>query len=96
MFVVGDVVVCVATQYSCSSCGADGNEPAVLPDPVLRRFYRVAEAGEGHCADCNHPLLVFLPTEFYDPVWAWPQSCFSKIEPASEDIFKLAKIKEPV
>lgn len=94
-FAPGDLVVCISLESPC--CGSGGC-PAGLEaiQPRLRQTYRVSSVGSGVCANCDTELLAFAPAGYEEADWCWPQLSFRKIEPASTNIFDLAKRKEPV
>lgn len=92
----GDVVECISTTAPCSCSEPLGS--LSFPAPVLRRVYRVAEAAPGMCPRCGAEQPLLQSACQRHPVYAWPQSCFRRITPATEDIFSLAttRIPEPV
>jgi hypothetical protein len=89
-FDTNDVVVCVSLDSPC--CGDPEIATPRYPQPVLRATYRVTDVGVAECNRCGREVLAFLPAPHTAVMidWAWPQACFTKIEPSSEDIFLLA------
>lgn len=84
----GDAVVCVNTDAPCpcgEQLGIDG-----IPPPKVGRHYRVAYTSDGYCEQCG-TIVPAMRAEGTDLPghYVWPQSCFRRLEPASEDIFLL-------
>jgi len=89
-FTPGDAVECISTESPC--CGEKTLRAPGLPQPKLRGTYRVAQVGVGECQACGAELACFVPTGCEDSDWSWPEVIFRKIEPSSENIFRMAKV----
>lgn len=90
LFEPGDVVECITETGPC--CNIDEKD---VPQPKLRKVYRVAEINDGQCDVCGYIAPCFQTADLLGNRTVWPQEMFRKIRPSSEDIFKLAKVKEP-
>jgi hypothetical protein len=90
-FAPGDVVVCVSTVTPC--CNYDIASHVTdddLPELKLRSTYRVGRVANAKCGCGQGGIVSFQPSGVVGHNYAWPQACFRKVEPAKEDIFKLA------
>jgi len=92
----GDKVVCISDRNPC--CSFHLGDIQVPLQPVVGRYYIVSGVGWGACNKCGAELPALSTPELdaaSNNAACWPQECFRKIEGSSEDVFKLASIKEP-